>query len=145
MRDFNSRRVLFDTNVLLDAICRERPQSAEARQALRFCNGGGDMGLVAPLSLKDAYYVLSRQYGEALAREAIRRLMGLLVVAPVGAEESILSINGNEPDFEDGLIRACAELNEVSFILTRDAAAFKKSPVRAITCAEYLEIVGIRQ
>ena len=46
------------------------------------------------------------------------------------------------PDFEDGLIRACAELNDVDVILTRDAAAFKRSKVRAMSCAEYLETFG---
>ena len=47
-----------------------------------------------------------------------------------------------EPDFEDGLIRACAELNDVDVILTRDADAFRRSKVRAMTCAEYLELFG---
>ena len=136
------RRLLFDTNVALDAVCRARPQSEEACRVLRLCNGGGDMGIVASGSLKDAYYVLTRQYGEPAAREAIEWLTGLLVVAPLGAEECDLSLRSDEPDFEDGLIRACAELNDVDFILTRDAAAFRASPVRAMTCAEYLEICG---
>lgn len=30
MRDFNSRRLLFDTDVLLDAMAAGRPQSKEA-------------------------------------------------------------------------------------------------------------------
>ena len=47
-----------------------------------------------------------------------------------------------DSDFEDGLIRACAELNDVDVILTRSADAFKRSKVRAMTCAEYLEIFG---
>ena len=47
-----------------------------------------------------------------------------------------------EQDFEDGLIRACAELNDVDVILTRDADAFKRAKVRAMTCAEYLETFG---
>ena len=140
MRDFNSRRLLFDTNVLLDAVCRERPQSAEACEVLRRCNGGGDLGLVAAGSLKDAYYVLQRQYGEAQARRSVEWLRELLVIAPMGAEECELSLNSNEPDFEDGLVRACAELNDVDFILTRDAGAFRASRVRSMTCPEYLEI-----
>ena len=65
-----------------------------------------------------------------------------MVIVPVGAEECDLSIRSNEPDFEDGFIRACAELNDVDFILTRDADAYRRSKVRAVTCAEYLEIVG---
>ena len=142
MRDFNSRRLLFDTNVLLDAVCRERPQSAEACEVLRRCNGGGDLGLAAVGSLKDAYYVLQRQYGEAQARRSVEWLRELLVIVPMGAEECELSLGCGEPDFEDGLIRACAELNCVDVILTRDADAYKRSKVRAMTCAEYLETFG---
>ncbi|MBM6776195.1 PIN domain-containing protein [Collinsella tanakaei] len=139
MRDCNSRRVLFDTNIPLDAVCRTRPDSDAACEVLKLCNGGGDMGLVTSGSLKDSYYVLERQYGEARARQAISWLMDLLVIAPVGAEECEMSLHSNEPDFEDGLVRACAELNDVDFILARDKDAFRKSPVRAVTCPEYLE------
>ena len=83
-----------------------------------------------------------RTYGEAQARRAIEWLRELLVIAPLGAEECELSLASGEPDFEDGLIRACAELNDVDVILTRDAGVFKRSKVRAMTCAEYLELFG---
>lgn len=142
MRNYNSRRLLFDTDVVLDAVCPERPQSKEACEVLRLCNGEGDMGIVAVGSLKDAYYILCRQYGEPCARTSIEKLTELLVIASTSAEECELSLHGNEPDFEDGLIRACAELNDVDFILTRDARAFARSKVRAVTCAEYLKIRG---
>ena len=142
MRNYNSSRLLFDTDVVLDAVCPERPQSKEASEVLRLCNGEGDMGIVAVGSLKDAYYILCRQYGEPCARTSIEKLTELLVIAPTSAEECELSLHGNEPDFEDGLIRACAELNDVDFILTRDARAFARSKVRAVTCAEYLKIRG---
>lgn len=139
MRDFNSRRLLFDTNVLLDAMVAGRPQSKEAWAVLDRCNGGGDMGLATCGSLKDVYYILSRGGKKAEARETVEKLRELLVIAPLGAEECELSLGCGEPDFEDGLVRACAELNDVDVILTRDADAFKRSKVRAMTCAEYLE------
>lgn len=141
MRNFNDRRLLFDTNVLLDALVEGRPQSQEAWKILGRCNGG-DMGLATSGSLKDVYNVLARGGREAQAREVISLLMDLLVVAPVGAEECELALHEGEPDFEDGLVRACAELNDVDFILARDARAFRRSSVRAVTCAEYLEICG---
>ena len=135
-------RLLFDTNVLLDALVAGRPQSDEACRVLELCNGGGDLGLACTLSLKDVYYVLQKHYGEEMARERIDLLAGLVALAPVSTEECLMSLRGNEPDFEDGLIRACAELNDVDFILTRDSAAFSRSKVRSVTCAEYLRIVG---
>lgn len=140
MRNFNSRRVLFDTNILLDAIVETRPQSHEARDALKACNGGGDMGMVTAGSLKDTYYVLSRAYDEETARQAIQKLLGLLVVLPLGAEEAVTAATSSEPDYEDALVRAAAELNDVSFILTRDEGAFNNSPIRKLTCKEYLRI-----
>ena len=142
MRDFRRRRLLLDTNILLDAVCKERPQSQEACDVLARCNGGGDIGFATAMSFKDAYYILSRQYGEASGRKLLGLLLGLVAVAPLGSEECLVSFDSNEPDFEDGLVRACAELNDIGFILTRDAAAFRKSTVRAVTCREYLEIVA---
>ena len=123
-------RILLDTNIILDAVCPARPQSKEACLVLRRCSSEGDMGFVTSGSLKDAYYVLSKQYGEPAARAAMHHLMGLLIVAPTSAEDCLMSLESNEPDFEDGLIRACAELNDMDFIITRDEAAFRKSKNR---------------
>ena len=137
-------RLLLDTNVLLDALEPARPQSQEACRVLELCNGEGDMGFACVLSLKDVYYVMQRFHGETVARQAVDRLAGLVTIAPVSWEECEMSLHGDEPDFEDGLVRACAELNDIDFILTRDSAAFAHSPVRSVTCAEYLEIVRER-
>lgn len=140
-RNFNARRVLFDTNILLDAIDERRPESQEACFALKQCSGGGDLGLVSSGSLKDVYYVLSKRFGEEKARKAVGLFLDLLVVAPVGEEECLLALKSNEPDFEDGQVRAAAELNDVSIILTRDAGAFGYSMVRTMTCAEYRDLI----
>ncbi|WP_273383396.1 hypothetical protein [Enorma phocaeensis] len=67
--------------------------------------------------------------------------MGLRVIASVGAEECELSVRSGESDFEDGLVRACAELNDVDFILTRDERAFRTSRARTLTCGEYLGLL----
>lgn len=135
-------RLLLDTNVIIDCAIKGRPQHAEAQRVLGLCNYGGDMGLVSPMSLSDAYHVLHKQHGKAVAHKLIAQLMELLVIAPVSAEHCSLAISTNEPDFEDALIRAIAELEDVDFIITRDKAAFKKTKVRSVTAAEYLEIVS---
>ena len=142
MRGFNRRRVLFDTNILIDAVDKNRPFSREACLALKHCNGGGDMGLVSPTSLNDAYYILRKYKGEAWAREAVRHLLDLLVVLPFGPEECLISAESNEPDFEDGMIRAAAELNDVDYIITRDKKAFLYARKGKLTCDEYLELIA---
>lgn len=135
-------RLMFDTNAIIDAIDPMRPLSREVCEVLERCNGLGDYGMVCAPSLNDMYYVVRKLCDEKTARESVSLIMGLLPIAPIGGEECEMSLRGNEPDFEDGLIRAAAELNDADFIITRDRKAFAKSTVRAVTAAEYLDIIS---
>lgn len=136
-------RLLLDTNVLLDAVLPNRPERAETHEILSLCNGEGDLGIACCLSLKDVYYITSKRYDEPTARKAVEWLTKLLVIGPISTEECLDALVSNEPDYEDGLIRACAELNDVDFIITRDKDAFEGSRVRSLTSREYLvNVVG---
>lgn len=134
-------RLVLDTNILLDCVDPRRPAHEDAMLLIEQCNGGGDMGMVSSHSLKDVYYIMEKLYDEPSAREAIRVLAGLVVIGPVGAEETLAAIESNEPDFEDGLVRAFAELNDADFIISRDAQAFQRTKVRKLSASEYLAIV----
>ncbi len=135
-------RLLIDTNVMLDAVLSGRPGTDAAREVLNLCNGNGEFGMACALSLKDVYYVAAKIHGEPWARSAVRMLMDLLAVAPVDAEVLDGAARSNEPDFEDGIVRSCAELNGADFIITRDKAAFAKCKIRAVSASEYLEIAS---
>lgn len=137
-------RLLLDTNVLLDAVLDGRPHAAESQELIDYCSGWGDFGMVCGLSLKDVYYIAGRIHGEPWARDAVRKLMDLLVIAPVDGEVSDMALHSDEPDFEDGIIRACAELNGADVIVTHDRDAFAHSLIRSMTAAEYLEIARAR-
>lgn len=136
-----SYKCLFDTNVILDYMLR-RPEYETARKMLRAAAGGSIEGCVCSLTLKDCYYVGSKALSEPVARSAVRDLMRLLTVLSVGMEECERSVESNEPDFEDGLVRAAAELNDVDFIVTRDEGAFARSSVRSVAPDVCLDIVG---
>ena len=135
-------RILLDTNILLDCVDPSRAFHGDAMRLIARCNGGGDMGMACSLSLKDVYFVMSRLYDEPSARGAVRVLSDLAVIGPIGAEETLSALDSNEPDFEDGLIRAFAELNDVDFIISRDEKAFLRAKTRKLSAAEYLEIAG---
>ena len=79
-------RLLIDTNVMLDAVLSGRPGTDAAREVINLCNGNGELGMACALSFKDVYYITTKVHGEPWARNAVRNLMGLLVVAPVDAE-----------------------------------------------------------
>ena len=135
-------RLMLDTNILLDTLDSRRPESREAREVVDRCNGWGEFGMTCALSLKDVYFISTKARGEAWARSAVGKLMGLVSVAPVDGEVCDEALRSDEPDFEDGIIRACAELNGADYIITRDKDAFGNSKIRSMTAAEYLASVN---
>lgn len=134
------RKILLDTNILLDAAMLERPERTAALLLLEEVAYNQAQGFLCPLSLKDVYYILSKYSNEAEARGFIKNALVLFDTVTVDQELCIQAANSDEPDFEDGIVRACAETAGVDFIISRDAAAFRKSPIKRLSAEEYLRL-----
>lgn len=133
-----SRKVLVDTNILLDACMRERPDWAFAVLLMDEFAYEDVQGYIAAGSLKDAYYVLGKYADEEAARQLVLAVMDLFEVVPLDKPLCRMAALSDEQDFEDGLIRACAESVPVDFIISRDEKAFAKSPIRRLSAQEYI-------
>lgn len=133
-------KLLLDTNILIDYAVRTRPDHEQANRLMERIVFGMERGYVASGSLKDFYYLCRKPLGEPVCRDFIRRFLSMLDVLPVGQVECDNAAWSDEPDFEDGLIRAVAERNGVDFIVSRDSGAFGHSPVRSMTARKYLEL-----
>ena len=138
-----SKRIFCDTNFLLDVFDPDRTGHGDALALLWYCaeDPSRAQAIASITSFKDAYYILTRLYkNEQLARSSIEGLMGTFVqpidmLAEYGAEALIC----NEPDFEDGLIRICAEHEGATAIITRDTSAFAGCIIPHMTAAEFLD------
>ncbi len=135
-----TRRLLIDTNVLLDAAMDERPGWTAATLLIDELAYEDVVGYVSALSLKDVYYVLTKYADECAARSFILAAMELLIVTGVDGALCRLAALSDEPDFEDGIIRACAESLPVDFIISRDEKAFARSPIRRLSAQEYVDL-----
>ena len=135
-----NRRLLIDTNILLDAAMGERPGWAAATLLMDELAYGEAVGFVASVSLKDAYYVLTKYADEAAAREFVLAVMDLCQVAAVDGITCRLAALSDEPDFEDGLIRACAEGNRIDYIISRDKEAFARCAIKRLSAQEYVDL-----
>ena len=135
-----SSKVLLDTNIMLD-LALTRPEGFDAAATIAEAIAYEEViGCVCATSLKDMYYILTKAMGERDARTYIEAVMGDFVICGVDYALCRQVIASDEPDFEDGIIRACAENAGVDFIITRDAAAFARSPVKAMTSQEYVDL-----
>lgn len=135
-----SRKLLVDTNVLLDAAMSEREGWAAAVLLMDEFAYGEATGYVSALSLKDVYYVLTKYAGEQQAREFVRAIIDLFEIIAVDGVACRIAAFPDEPDLEDGLIRACAESVPVDFIISRDKAAFTRSSIKRLSAKEYLDL-----
>lgn len=120
-------RVFADTNFLLDVMIPDRPQSGSARRI--YCDVLGnvyDMAIAAG-SLKDTYYIARRYLSEEDRRDWIREFLRHLIVLPVDESACRRAIDSDEPDFEDGIVRQCAEAWNADYLLSRDVGAFRNS------------------
>ena len=135
-----NRKALIDTNVLLDACMRERPGWPWAVMLLDEVAYGRLDGCIAATSLKDAYYILGKYAGEPAAREFVLAALDAFEVIGVDASLCRMAVSSDEPDFEDGVIRACAERAGTDFIISRGGGAFRKSAIRRLSAEEYAEL-----
>lgn len=141
-----SNEFVMDTNVLIDLLDGRRPMNKVVLRLVQLAEEGPLVLYIPVLSLKDAYFILRRQkMSDAAIRENFRMIINLAntVIADMSARDALDSLNGNEPDFEDGLIRAVAERLGVDAIISRDVDAFKNSPIPRISPAEALLAHGV--
>lgn len=132
-----ARKALLDTDTLLDACMRDRPDWAYVDLLLDDIASGKLDGYIAATSLKDACRTLAENVGEHAARELALASVDAFTVIEVNAALCRLVANSDEPRFEDGITRACAESAGVDFIISRNKKAFLKSPVKRLSVRDY--------
>lgn len=136
-----NHRVFADTNILLDMMVDWRPRSQAARAIFeRQVNGDVSLAICAG-SLKDVYYITRRELPDVVRRKWIDMFLETFAVLPVDGDVCAAANRNDEPDFEDGIIRQCAEAWRADYILSRDEAAFRKAAVPRITCDELLAML----
>lgn len=136
-------RTFLDTNFILDYVLDFRPGHKEADEVLGLVKSGLIEGVVAAGSLKDAYYILRKYQDEHDSRRVVRDCLKRFEIEPLDQEVCFTSAYSDEPDFEDGCIRAMAERAGVDFIITRDRAAFVRSTIKTFSPAEFIRAFPI--
>lgn len=132
--------ILFDTNFLLDFVDETRPDSEYAVELFKRTVSGEFTGYIAASSLNDAYYVMQKRGSDQEARDWVRAFIRAFTVEELDIEICAIAVDSDEPDFEDGCIRAIAERAQVDFIITRDKKAFARSWVKTYSAREFLEL-----
>ncbi len=133
--------ILIDTNVALDFLTMRQPYYNDARAIIQMCAEERVEGYLAFHSLPNIFYILRKSHLEADRRKMLKRLCLVLKVTGASHERVCAAIENHEfSDFEDCLQDECAQEVSADFIITRNAADFKCSKVKAVTPSQFLSL-----
>jgi predicted nucleic acid-binding protein len=132
------RRVLFDSDVLLDVLAQRQPFVIASAQALNIATQPQVQGYVSGHAVTNIFYILRRQVGSETAREFLSRLLQRIQVASVTDEVIRAALESSITDFEDAVTSEAANAVGVEVIVTRNIADFITSSVSAVSPEEFL-------
>jgi predicted nucleic acid-binding protein len=124
-------RVLLDTNVVLDWLLDRKPWSDDALPLWQARDTGRPITYISASAVTDIFYIARRQIGTTAALASIDQSLAL-EVAPIGKETLLRARALPGSDFEDNVAIACADVERLDFIVTRNTADFGHSPVPAL-------------
>lgn len=131
-------KVLYDINVLLDALLRREPFYQQAARLLAAAEQNQLHAVLCSSSVTTIYYLVAKQTGPAAARQVIERLLRIFGLAAV--DQLVLQSALRSPiiDFEDAIVSEPAYHVGVDGIVTRNSAHFRNSSVRTYSPEELL-------
>jgi predicted nucleic acid-binding protein len=127
------RRVLFDTNVVLDVLLDRRPHVDASAEIWAAIEAGAAEGMLAAHAVTTIHYLLRKETGTAKAKRVVSAILRVFTVATVDGAVIEEALQLPFSDFEDAVTAAAARLAGCDYIVTRDPKGFRDSPVRAIT------------
>lgn len=132
-------KALLDTDVLLDVALAREPHAAQSAAVLRWAEAGGEAA-VAWHTLSNCAYLL-----KGGGRPFLTRLLRMVEVAPTATADARRAIELPMADLEDAFQAAAALAWGADAIVTRNIRDFRRSPVRALTPAAFLQQTGAEQ
>lgn len=134
------RRILLDTDVLLDVLAQRQPFVIASSQVLNMVIQPQVQGYVSGHAVTNIFYILRRQVGTVTARNLISRLLEHLQIANVTSEVIRAALESKMTDFENAVTSEAAKAAGVEVIVTRNISDFVESTIPAVSPEIFLQM-----
>lgn len=131
-------KVLIDTNVVLDVLLERDPFVENAIALFEQIELGHVVGAIAATTLTNIFYIIRRAESREAAISAVHRLLIGLQFCAVDRQTVETALGLGLKDFEDSIQLACAALNQLDGIVTRDPKDFIGSQLPIYSPTELL-------
>jgi len=138
-------KILFDNNVILDAVTARLPFFEDAKRLFDYASEGKIKNFMSANSMTDIFYVLRKMSTAEKAKDVIWSLINGFDIISVNVDDCKSALMLNMSDFEDALIVICGKKAKVDYIVTRDEEFLKiKSPIPTISIKDLLILLDNR-
>jgi predicted nucleic acid-binding protein len=127
------KRILFDTNVVLDVLLDRQPYVEASAAAWAAVETGASEGMLAAHAVTTIHCLVRKEMGNIKARRIVSAILRVFGVATVDSAVVQEALQLPFSDFEDAVTAAAARLAGCECIVTRDPKGFRGSPVRSLT------------
>ena len=134
-------RVLLDTNIVYDILCK-RPFDEGGLLQLKIMHAFGDVELwVSAKSFTDLFYLIRQELESPAAHDLLEESLSWLKACSVDEGDIKQALQARWHDFEDSLVNVCAEKVKADYLITRDEKGFRNASVPHGTASEFMEFV----
>ena len=137
------KKILLDTDVILDFFFDRKPFSDNAAVVLSLCESKQIVGYITSVIISNVYYLLRQTSTHEKVIEKLNQLIKITEVLTTDKNAIMHALNSNFRDFEDALQNYSAVLNgEVDLIITRNTKDFKNSELGVMTPESYIKTIN---
>lgn len=123
------KKLLLDINVVLDILLDRKPHAAVSGTVWAKIEKGEAKGFLPAHGVTTIYYLIERDRGARVARQALEGIVQVLEIAPVDDGVIRTALTLSWPDFEDAVCAAAARARGCDVIVSPDPAGFPDSPI----------------
>ena len=130
------KKVLFDTNIILDIALKRIPYYEASSQLFELIDLESIEAYITGSSVTDIYYIARKEKGRDITRKF---LLELIQIVPVlGVDHTIIfqALQSDFNDFEDAVQAFSAGANDLEYIITRNKKDFVGSEIEILSPEE---------
>jgi predicted nucleic acid-binding protein len=135
------KRLLIDTDVILDFFFDRQPFSESAAKVFSLCETQEIKGFVTPVIISNVYYLLRQTAKHEKVIEKLKLLISITNILVIDKAVILQALNSDFKDFEDALQNYAAEFDtKIDLILTRNLKDFRNSKLAVMTPDSFMKI-----
>ncbi|MCF8304089.1 MAG: PIN domain-containing protein [Bacteroidales bacterium] len=132
------KRVLFDTNIILDIALKRNPFFEDAFKLFGLIDDKKINGHITASTVTDIYYISRNEKGHDESIRFIENLVEIVDILGIEKETILKALALKMNDFEDAVQTSAAEMNGVEILITRNKADFTDTEIEVLTPKEFL-------